>query len=232
LHEIIPELRSELAEAVAEVRSQIWERSAETKGAGPVYIDIDASLVEIHSENKQQTAATYKGGFGFQPMFCFADATGEALSGLLRPGNAGSNTVADHVFLLDSALAQLPEPVQAGHREGDDRSLVERPVVCRTDSAGSTAGFIAALASRNIGSFTVAATNSQIQAAIFDAEGVEGVWAPARDREGEARDGSTVCPEFGASWRLSNRHKLLTCSNCPSDRVSALRCRGETIHYL
>jgi hypothetical protein len=40
------------------VRQKIWERSAKTKGTGPVYIDIDASLVEIHSENKQQTAAT------------------------------------------------------------------------------------------------------------------------------------------------------------------------------
>jgi hypothetical protein len=70
---------------------------------------------------------------------------------------------------------------------------VERPVVCRTDSAGATAGFVAALVSRNIGFFTVAATNSQIQAAIFDAEGVEGVWEPARDRDGEARDGSAVC---------------------------------------
>jgi len=51
------------------MRGEIWERSAQTKGAGPVYIDIDASLVEIHSENKQQTAATYKGGFRFPPKF-------------------------------------------------------------------------------------------------------------------------------------------------------------------
>ncbi|MGH9038929.1 MAG: hypothetical protein ACRDZ3_01730, partial [Acidimicrobiia bacterium] len=43
-----------------------------------VVLDIDASLMEIHSENKEGTAATYKGGFGFHPMFCFADATGEA----------------------------------------------------------------------------------------------------------------------------------------------------------
>ena len=57
--------------------------------------------------------------------------------------------------MLDGALDQLPEPVQAGHREGDDRSLVERPIVCRTDSAGSSDGFVAALASRNIGFFTV-----------------------------------------------------------------------------
>jgi hypothetical protein len=46
-------------------------------------------LVEIHSENKAGTAATYKSGFGFCPLLCFADATGETLAGLLRPGNAG-----------------------------------------------------------------------------------------------------------------------------------------------
>jgi len=34
-------------------------------------------------------SAENKGGCGFHPMFCFADATGEALAGLLRPGNAG-----------------------------------------------------------------------------------------------------------------------------------------------
>ena len=71
-------------------------------------LDIDASLVEIHTEHKEDAAPTFKGGFGFHPMFCFADATGEVLSGLLRPGNAGANTVADHVSVLDAAVAQLP----------------------------------------------------------------------------------------------------------------------------
>jgi len=70
---------------------------------------------------------------------------------------------------------------------------VGRRIVCRTDSAGSTAGFVAALVSCNIGFFTVAATKNQIQAANFEAEGGEGVWAPARDRDGELRDGSAVC---------------------------------------
>ena len=73
----------------AVVRSQMWQRVAATTGTGTVVLDIDASLVEIHSEHKDGTAATYKGGFGFHPLFCFADATGEALAGLLRPGNAG-----------------------------------------------------------------------------------------------------------------------------------------------
>ncbi len=54
----------------------------------PVVLDIDASLVEIHTETKEGTGPHYKGGWGFHPMFCFADVSGEALSGVLRPGNA------------------------------------------------------------------------------------------------------------------------------------------------
>ncbi|MDQ4133152.1 MAG: hypothetical protein M3179_08115, partial [Actinomycetota bacterium] len=41
-----------LWEAVAEVRADVWRRSAATTGTAPVVLDIDSSLVEIHSENK------------------------------------------------------------------------------------------------------------------------------------------------------------------------------------
>ena len=92
-------------------------------------LDIDASLVEIHTETKEGTGPHYKGGWGFHPMFCFADATGEALSGLLRPGNAGANKVADHVSVLDAAVAQLPAEIALGHHVGDDQSLVARNLV-------------------------------------------------------------------------------------------------------
>jgi hypothetical protein len=47
---------------------------------------------------------------------CFLDATGEALAGLLREGRAGSNTTADHITVLDAALAQLPDQ----HRYGTE----------------------------------------------------------------------------------------------------------------
>ena len=192
LHEINAKTRAAIATELASVRAQVWKRSATTK-AGPVFLDIDASLVEIHSENKEQAAPTYKGGFGFHPMFCFADATGEALSGVLRPGNAGSNTAADHVRVLDEAISQLPDDVQAGHHVGENASLVRREVVCRTDSGGTTAAFTTALRARNIKFFTSAMTNDQVQAAIFDAEGIEEVWVPALGKDGEERDGSSVC---------------------------------------
>ncbi|HEY5273100.1 MAG TPA: hypothetical protein VIJ34_07695 [Acidimicrobiales bacterium] len=43
-----------------------------------------------------------------------------------RPGNAGANAVADHVVVLDEAVARLPSEIAAGHRIGDDPSLLAR----------------------------------------------------------------------------------------------------------
>ncbi|MDX3698047.1 hypothetical protein PV726_49525 [Streptomyces europaeiscabiei] len=45
-------------------------------------------------------------GFGFHPLLCFLDNTGEALADLLRPDNAGANTASDHITVLDAAFAQ------------------------------------------------------------------------------------------------------------------------------
>jgi hypothetical protein len=125
-------------------------------------------------------------------MFCFSDATGEALSGLLRPGNAGANKVADHVRVLDDAVAQLPHQVAAGHHDGDDAALVRRPLVVRTDSAGCTHGFVSACRARNVGFFVVARSNAQIHSAIFDTVGLERFWEPALHQDGNVREGAAV----------------------------------------
>jgi thiazole synthase ThiGH ThiG subunit len=37
----------------------------------------------------------------------YLDETREALAGLSRPGNAGANTAADHVRLVDLALSEI-----------------------------------------------------------------------------------------------------------------------------
>jgi len=58
-HEITPDVRKAIAVGVAEVRHEVWRRSAATKGNGPIYLDIDASLIEIHSENKEETGPNY-----------------------------------------------------------------------------------------------------------------------------------------------------------------------------
>jgi hypothetical protein len=103
-----PETLSGLWEAMAEVRATVWRRAAATTGTATVVLDLDGSLHQIHSENKEEAAPNYKGGYGFHPIYCFADATGETLAVALRPGNAGANNIADHVALLDAAIAGLP----------------------------------------------------------------------------------------------------------------------------
>jgi len=52
-------------------------------------IDLDATLVTCHSE-KQGSAPTYKHGYGYHPLLAWLDNTGEALAGMLRPGNANA----------------------------------------------------------------------------------------------------------------------------------------------
>jgi len=115
-----------IAAARAEARAAAWAAGADP---GFYVIDLDATLVTAHSD-KQGAAPTYKRGFGHHPLMAYLDATGEALAGLLRPGNAASNTTADHIAVLDAALAQLPV----------DPGAVE--VVVRADSAGLTHGFV------------------------------------------------------------------------------------------
>ncbi|MGW0828260.1 IS1380 family transposase [Streptomyces sp. NPDC002845] len=126
-----------LRTARAAARETAWLQAAETRRGIPVsragerdlpglVPDLDATLVTCHSE-KEQAAATYKHGFGFHPLLCFPDNTGKALTGLLRPGNAGANTASDHITVLDAALAQIPD----AHRHGTT-------ILTRTDSTDST----------------------------------------------------------------------------------------------
>ena len=118
-----PGLPNALADAHARARGHVW---AQTGAPERVTIDVDATLVTSHSD-KEGAAGTYKGGYGFHPLMAYCDETGEALAAVLRPGNAGSNTAADHVAVIEDALAQIPA------------ELIETiEIVVRTDSAGAT----------------------------------------------------------------------------------------------
>jgi hypothetical protein len=133
-----------LRAARAQAREFAWLQADETGRAIPasraggrelpgLVLDIDATLVSCHSE-EEQAAAAYKRGFGYHPLLCFLDNTGEALAGLLRPGNAGANTAADHITVLDQAVARIPD----AHRRST-------PILIRADSAGSAQAFLAHL---------------------------------------------------------------------------------------
>ena len=129
---------------LAGIRDRVWQRASAAGGDGPVVLDIDASLVEIHSENKHGAAPHFKGGYGFHPLFCFADATGKALAGRLRPGRRRGQRCLDLLEVLDDGVQQLPVEVAAGHRPSDNPDLVGRPVVVRSDSAEPPPGSLMA----------------------------------------------------------------------------------------
>ncbi len=107
-----------------------WVRVAGQTWTGWIVIDVDASLVESHSD-KQGAAPTYKKHiFGLHPILVSCANTGEVLAVLLRKGNAGSNTVADHIAVLSEAVAQVP----AAYR---------RKIIFRADGAGATKDLLA-----------------------------------------------------------------------------------------
>jgi hypothetical protein len=107
-----------------------------------VTVDLDGVLVIAHS-HKEDTAATWKQTFGHHPLMAFVDhgtgGSGEPVAGLLRPGNAGSNTATDHIAITRLALAQLPK----SHRRG-------RRTLIRTDSAGGNHEVLSWLATRGM----------------------------------------------------------------------------------
>ncbi len=153
-------------------------------------LDIDATLFEVHSENKQGAAAHFKGGYGFAPMLVFAEPLGLPLAGRLRSGNATANDAGDQLQVVDDAIAALPSQWQAGHHDGEDPHQVTRAILVRTDNAGYSRQVIGGLAARNlrfsIGMPASEAFDREIHALAHTA------WLPARDANGRPRPGAQV----------------------------------------
>jgi hypothetical protein len=182
--------------ARATARAQVWGLAGEhapdhgVDATMPLVIDIDATLVTSHSE-KEQAAPTFKRGFGHHPLCSFLDhgpdGSGEPLAVLLRAGNAGSNTAADHITVARAALAQLP-----GHRPG---TRPGRKVLIRTDGAGASHAFLdwchGQRLSYSIG-FGLPSNTAQLLTQI-PAE----VWTPAYDANDAIREGAWVAELTG-----------------------------------
>ena len=117
-----PEAIEWLRAAHARARARVWKLAGAPER---LTIDLDATLLTAHSD-KEGAEPTYKRGYGFHPLLAYADQTGEALAGELRPGNAGANTAADQIAVAEQALAQIP----AEHIESIELLL-------RIDSAGA-----------------------------------------------------------------------------------------------
>ena len=114
-----PATLDKIARARAAVRAHVWQLiCARPAGfpwlaiagkllAGWLVIDLDATLITARSD-KEGAAPTFKSGYGFHPLGAWCANTAESLAMLLRPGNAGSNTFADHLAVLTAALRQIP----------------------------------------------------------------------------------------------------------------------------
>ena len=139
---------------------------------------MDATLITAHSE-KEQATGNYKHGYGFHPLHVYADETREALGAMLRPGNAGSNTAADHVTVIDRALAQIPV------------ELIESiEILIRADSAGATHEFAVHCHEANLRfSFGYELTET-VRAAILETPDEN--WIPALDQDGSERENGEV----------------------------------------
>jgi hypothetical protein len=170
-----PGLLDALRVAHARARERFWKLHGAPEH---VTIDIDATLITAHSE-KEQAAGNYKGGYGFHPLHAYADETREALGVMLRPGNAGANTAADHVTVLDRALEQIPA-----------EQIETITILVRADAAGATH----ALAdhcreARMHFSFGYELTAS-VRAAILELPTT--AWIAALDQDGSARENGEV----------------------------------------
>ena len=189
-----------VAAARAAAREVVWAQRAEITGAAApaasaggvdlpgLVIDVDASIVVCHSE-KEQAAPTFKHTFGYHPILAFCDNSGEFLAGLLRPGNAGANTAADHITVLDQALAQIPD----AHRHGV-------PMLVRTDGAGCSKAFLAHIRSLRdqavLTEFSVGwAVTGRERDAIDKLPAT--AWTDAVDADGRVRDGAHVAELTG-----------------------------------
>jgi hypothetical protein len=189
-----------LQAARARARERAWLLRAEAgrpvpasrAGGGNVeglVLDVDATVVEVHSD-KQDAAAHFKGGYGYHPLLVWLDNTGEALAGMLRPGNAGANTAADHIAVIAAALTQIPDE----HRHGS-------PLLVRADGAGCSRAWLAHL--RGLRDqhgldlrFSVGFTmTEQVQTAILALPAR--AWTPAVEADGTIREGAEVAELTG-----------------------------------
>ena len=190
---LIAPLAADTDDAVAAIRAdratareRAWGHAGVPRQDGLVVIDLDATLVTAHSD-KESAAPTWKKTFGFHPLLSSVDhgasGTGDALVGLLRAGNAGSNTADDHIAVFDDALAQLPAEVSARGADG------KRDILVRTDAAGATHRFAEHLAAHGA-QFSLGANLHHFDTARILDDLPSRAWCPALDGDDQPREGA------------------------------------------
>lgn len=212
LDEMTPARLGRVQTARAQVRRHVWSQlpggvpASKVAGTsldlGVVVLDVDATVVVAHSE-KENASPTFKRTFGFHPIGVWCDNTQEFLAARLRPGNAGSNTAADHIAVLTDAITQIP----ARHR---------RRLLIRSDGAGASHALLDWLTEqgqvrgRSVEYSVGFALTEHVRTAITLVP--RQAWSPAVDADGGIRDGGDVAeltgllePQVVAAWPAGMR---------------------------
>ncbi|RVX37918.1 DDE family transposase [Nonomuraea polychroma] len=191
-----------IAKARARVRGQVWQllhlrpggfpwlKVAGKRLLGWIVIDIDATIITSVSD-KHGAAVTFKKTYGFHPLACWCANTQESLAMLLREGNAGSNTVADHLRVLSEALAQIPNSCRA-------------KILVRVDGAGATHDLLTHLEGLNttrrtvryLVGWTITTLDEQAIARLPAT-----AWADSLDQNGGLQQGYHVAELTGLNQR-------------------------------
>jgi hypothetical protein len=137
-----PKTARRVTAAVNAARARAWEgivarhgtmpgvRIADRVLDGVICIRLDATVTPACSD-KEGAEPNFK-GFGHHPLLAYCDNTDEPLAGMMRPGSAGSNTVADHLQVLDEAITAVP-------------GRYRRKLMVTVDGAGASHGLITCL---------------------------------------------------------------------------------------
>ncbi|MGH8904411.1 MAG: hypothetical protein ACRDYA_22705 [Egibacteraceae bacterium] len=154
-----------------------------------LYLDADATLIICWCDDRdglRLAAPTLEKGWGTHPLVMYldrGDGSGESLAGLLRAGNAGSSTAADHIEVLEMVLAALP-PLPSNVK-----------LVVRTDTplgAPNSSWAICVRQGWGFRSGSPSTPTSETRSALPDA-----AWVQARRQDGKQREGAAVAEITG-----------------------------------
>jgi hypothetical protein len=225
----VPRALKAIRAARAAARERAWRLAGDAAPGADgalVTVDLDATILIAHSEKEQATPA-WKRTSGFHTMTALADhgpdGSGEPMAIVLRPGNAGSNTAADHIEATRLAVAQLPRRLR-------------RRVLVRADSAGGTHEFLTWLTrpGRRLQYSTGFTITPGIQDAILKVPAA--AWTPAYDSDSEVREGAWVAEITGmpdlSSWPAGMRVIVRKERPHPRRAAAVHRHRRAPLHLL
>ena len=94
----------QLDKVTGEILSRAWTTGA-GPGDGPLTVDVDSTICEVHGYHKQGACYGYTRRLGYHPLLAFRAETGEVLHARLRKGSA--NTARGILRFVDELVARL-----------------------------------------------------------------------------------------------------------------------------